>query len=66
MSDSKSSPEIARRPRRQPKRHAIDALTPEAKCQCGFSLCGIYTFGLEPDVSRVTCKNCLKRLARKP
>ena len=63
MSGSKFSTESARRPKRQQKTHAIDAINTGT---CGWSICGTYTFNLVRDHAEVTCLNCKKRLARKP
>jgi hypothetical protein len=57
--------QFARKPKakRQGKYHAIDVLTPAAKPNVGYSVCGVYSFYLTGDNSRVDCKHCLKRLA---
>jgi len=47
---------------REPKRHAIDAITPGAKPGVGFGICGIHVWTLVDDLSAVNYKNCLKRL----
>ncbi len=47
---------------REPKRHAIDAITNEPWQV--FSVCGIYSQRLTADPKLVNCGNCLRKLAK--
>lgn len=48
--------------RKGPKIHAkgVELVGPGK----GFSVCGIYRLDLADDLNLVTCKNCLRKLAR--